>query len=805
MRCATKELLFMNRIDQKLYLTPNDFPCGTDREAIQTAIAEAVRQDIRRVVIPVQNCRTGTDLWQLDGPVYLPNGITVILDGAVVLCEGTAFINVNAESAEKPCLANEQYDIFLIGRHGGTIRGLGNAPQVVFRNMRKFRIDGLTLEGGGGIDLEHTRHGRLLNLRLRDTVCGVIFREGCRNLILENLNATTKEETIRIQGGNRTMTGRDSEITNLILCRMQTGTLLAPAVSLSADAVRISNVVIRDLTDRSASGTSIRIGAPGNAGEIRDITVRGVDTDRTAVETAVRCDGMYYAGLHTSAAVSPLIRIAENTRELWDDDDVEIVLPKFPQEQEDKPYLTPNQPEFFGDSDSETIQNVICAASERGINRVVIPRWNMRANQPRWDIGQTIKLPSDMTVELWGCHMRMEDFSCCNMFANSLCHMTETRTAAHEQKNITITGVGDAVLDGGNHNGVLEKTSGKYGNPGIGLNQIFRFINVTGLVIENLHICRQRFYGVCMHFCDHGRVSNLDFYSRELVPNLDGVDLRPGCHHFTVENITGTVSDDVVALNNLGNNLTENKRVVGKEIHTHHVMIRNIMADACRWNQVRLLTHDGIQITDITIDTIMDASLSELKKQPLSCVCIGSPEYFMEYPSGMEDLSRITIRDVYSRSERVLKFGGCSSHVSARNCHSFGDGLYWIVDVRRSAVTDHIYGKGFFYRPDQKSLYLCGPSKGPSQNQNKGMLFSLMDWKGNAVFEDIFADRCEFVAWVLGEAELELKNLQVQDCDGAIPFFAGPDCKLTVNGTVVPCSDSIPASQISRIRKWNFR
>lgn len=796
----------MRHITERLYLTPNEFVADSDRAVIQKAIEAAEAQEIRRVIIPARNERTGSTVWKLDAPVYLPSGMTVILDGSVVECAETAFANARANDPESRKIGAEQDNLFLIGQHGGMIRGSGTAPQIVLSNVDKYRVVGLRLEGGGGILLDFTRHGRLMNLTFSDSERGITFAEGNRNLIVENIAGETRQELIRACGGSGLLFGRGPEIRDIILCRMQAKTAGAPAISLCAGAVPLYNVVVRDLTDDTAQGVSVRIGDPSDQKEIRDITVRGVRTNRTSVETAVVCDGMYYTSLHSPADVPPLLRAAENTRELWDDDKTPIELPQFPAEREETPFLTPNQPEFFGATDAETIQNTIDAAQIRGINHVVIPRWNLRAGQPRWDIGKTLELPSYMTVELWSCHLRLEDFCYCNIFTNRYGNSTEPRTIEQEQQMITITGVGDAVLDGGHHNGLLEKTSRTNGFPATGNNQLLRFHNTSGLVLENFHLCRQRHYGVCLHFCDHGRVSNLDFYSRELVPNLDGVDLRPGCHHFVVENITGTVSDDVVAMNNLGGNLSGNGAVEGKEVHSHHIHVRNIMADACRWYSVRLLNHDDIQLTDIVIETIMDASLSEFKKQPQACVCVGCPEYYKNHPSKLGDLNRIIIRDLYSRGERVIDLGGCSSNVSIRNCHSYGDGMYWIVDVRISAEVENFYGKGWFYRPEQKSLYLSGEHSGFSdKSKYKGSLFNLFDFKGNAVFEDIFADKCKFAAWVVGEGDVELKNFNLNEYGGEIPYFCGPDCRLTVNGEVIPCRDSIPASLISRISKWKFR
>lgn len=777
----------MQRIKEKLYVTPNDFAAGTDQEAIQRAVAEAVRQEIRRVVIPANNERTGNDYWELDGPIFLPSEITVILDGALIRSKGVAFQNEAVDDPNGRCMGREQRNIFLIGQHGGRIEGLRNSPQIRLFNVYKYRVDGITFCGGGGVQLEFTRNGKLLHLQFRDSLYGISLFEGNRNLIVENIAGTTFQEFILVRGGNGTLLGRDPDIREIILCRMQAQTSGTPAVGLYAGSIKICNLVVRDLTDNTSGGVSVCVGNVSDPGEIRDVTIRGVSSRRCAVETVVACDGMYYTSLHTPDGIPKLVQRKENTRELLDNDETEIILPQFSELSIDTPFLTPNQPEFWAQSDAQTIMNTIAAASERGINHVVIPRWNMRANQPRWDIDETISLPSDMTVELWGCHLRLADFCYCNMFSNSNAYMTEERTSASEQKNIRITGVGDAVLDGGNHNGLLEKTANKNGLPHIVHNVMVLFINVSGVVVENIHICRQRFYGCSFYFCDHGRVSNIDFYSRELVPNLDGVDLRTGTQHFLVENITGTTSDDAVAMNNLSGDCLYNRGVVDKAPASHHILVRNVMADPARWYVVRLLLHDGHTLQDVVVDTVIDASLTEFKKRPQACFNIGFPEYIRVRETELGELARITVRDLYSRSDCMIEIGSRVKDLHIRNGHAHGDGIPAMVTVRIRTEVENLYAKGLFYRPEQKSLYLTQPDKSNSTKPTyKGTLFNLQHFQAkNVVFEDIFADKCQNIAFMTGGGRIDIRNLSVNEysCTYA---ESGPDCELNINGVQSP-------------------
>ena len=90
--------------------------------------------------------------------------------------------------------------------------------------------------------------------------------------------------------------------------------------------------------------------------------------------------------------------------------------------------------------DSKTIQEAIKRACKNKENKVVIPRINPRTGQPLWEITETIYLPSDFCLILDNCHLRMADGVFCNMFCNENAYTEK----CEEQKNISITGIGNA-------------------------------------------------------------------------------------------------------------------------------------------------------------------------------------------------------------------------------------------------------------------------------------------------------------------------------------------------------------------------
>ena len=71
------------------YITPNETIRDTDSHSIQAAIAKAVEIGSRRVRIPRQNERTGTEKWIIEETVSLPSDIELWIDDAhLVLAEG---------------------------------------------------------------------------------------------------------------------------------------------------------------------------------------------------------------------------------------------------------------------------------------------------------------------------------------------------------------------------------------------------------------------------------------------------------------------------------------------------------------------------------------------------------------------------------------------------------------------------------------------------------------------------------------------------------------------------------------------
>ena len=263
--------------------------------------------------------------------------------------------------------------------------------------------------------------------------------------------------------------------------------------------------------------------------------------------------------------------------------------------------------------DSDMIQAALDKAQQTG-ESVVIPKRNTRTGKNIWDISKTIFLYSESILILQNCHLRMADDSICSMFANKNARTAIAIEEEGQQANITIKGIGKALLDGGKHNGLYEvngiaRTVSKYPDHKCSDNCMMFFQNVSHLKIDGIAIKNQRYWGICMYRVTYSRISNIHFESDSNVPNQDGVDIMKGCHDIIVENITGCVGDNIVALNATEDEIYHKVVKNLRDGDIHSITIRNIMVygvGGCAL--IRLLNHDGYRIYNVRIDNVIETS-----------------------------------------------------------------------------------------------------------------------------------------------------------------------------------------------------
>ena len=302
-----------------------------------------------------------------------------------------------------------------------------------------------------------------------------------------------------------------------------------------------------------------------------------------------------------------------------------------------------------------------------------------------WEIDEAIRLPSDFTIILEDCHLRLGDGTHCNVFVNEHNETPEGTTLSGTDRNISIIGRGKAILDGGNMNDVHERVPFKERVAPIWKNNLILFTNVNGFKVSGLRLINQRWWALNFIFCRNGYIGNLDFcaddrwrdaegnlhhglsranYAEVNVKNADGVDLRAGCQNIVIENLTGFTEDDTVALTALTRENADLGSMEGKfkvpRLTTDicNITIRNIRTSAYCTN-VRLLNQGDVKLHDIDIDGVYDTSEgSEHMDHGNFAIRIGDKHMYGYRHCTAEETYNISIKNVYGRGKAALAIAG---------------------------------------------------------------------------------------------------------------------------------------------------
>ncbi len=296
-----------------------------------------------------------------------------------------------------------------------------------------------------------------------------------------------------------------------------------------------------------------------------------------------------------------------------------------------------------------------------------------------FEIGEAIRLPSNFTLILDGAYLRMADGVYANMFVNEH-HGTEIgKTVDGTDRNINIIGRGEAILDGGKYNGLSEKNSFQNGLPPIWKNNLILFSNVDGFRVSGIQCKNQRWWALNFIYCANGYVGDIDFcacdigidengneyhglkrdkYAEVLVKNADGVDLRRGCHDIVIENISGFVEDDSVALTALNGEMEKTFAVGGLPSDLCRIEVRNVRTSAYCSN-VRLLNQGEIRLHDITVDGVYDTSAdSPYMDRGRYAVRVGDTHMYGARHSTADETYNITVKNIFGRGDAVLFLAG---------------------------------------------------------------------------------------------------------------------------------------------------
>ena len=381
--------------------------------------------------------------------------------------------------------------------------------------------------------------------------------------------------------------------------------------------------------------------------------------------------------------------------------------------------ITPNMENLIAETDARSIQNAVDYAQKTGICSVTIPRINGRTGKPLWDIDQAIILPSNMEIILDNCHLRQADGCMDNIFRNFADPDHQGHTLAERSRNITIRGVGHAVLDGGIHNGLTEQSSLKNGYPSVSRNSMILFYNIRDFALENFEVRDHRYWAINLFHAEQGRISQIHIAGLCHCRNQDGIDLRVGCSHILIEKITGQTGDDVIALSAIGNkeNITGMNyryRVEGHHEDIHDIVIRDVVATSVECALIALRNCDGQKIHDVTIDNVhctdqfayqdgnrypeyptykikpFDICRLRRGNMPYALLRIGQPGYFKYRNSVLGELYNIHVTNLHMHMGCVIL-----ANVALENCY-FGN-IYADNDVdyiftTKEARTTQTYG-----------------------------------------------------------------------------------------------------------------
>ena len=372
-------------------------------------------------------------------------------------------------------------------------------------------------------------------------------------------------------------------------------------------------------------------------------------------------------------------------------------------------YISPNMPEIVGADDSASIQNAVDTALRTGVRRVVIPRRNERTGEDRWDIARAIILGSDMEIVLDNCWLRMMDGTVDNMFRNYR-FVEDCNTIETQMYGIHIRGQGNARIDGGEPNGLLEAIwDGKSKALSVE-NNLILFFNLRDFSIEHLRIENSRFWAVNLVHAQEGRLADLHIQGECDQPCQDGIDLRIGCHDIIMEDLRGQAGDDFIALSAISGSTADYFRVEGRDEDIHDIMIHHICATSVECAVIALRTSDGRKIYHVHIDDIHDTDNGKIPdadypkhkinpmnirrynigNAPYTLLRIGQNGYYKKRCNLPEEITGITATNLYARYNCAIMLNVGLSNSYFGNVYG-KDGVDYLVTTK-SGRPSQIWG-----------------------------------------------------------------------------------------------------------------
>lgn len=349
-----------------------------------------------------------------------------------------------------------------------------------------------------------------------------------------------------------------------------------------------------------------------------------------------------------------------------------------------KQIFSPNDYKHL-DTDSKMIQMAVDEAAKTGAV-VEIPRYNERTNSYIWELDESIFLHTGSTVVLDNCHLRLMDYKYINFFRNSGSKTWRTEVNSKDrQYDISIIGRGDALLDGGTPLDICEgdfnlfdletgnfiKAVEVKGLPSMWENIAIRFVNVERIKVTGLHFINNRYWTIAFWYCKFGTVRDIHIEAHNNVPNQDGINMRLGTSNFLVENITGLIGDDTIAITALD---CERFGKSDMDQDIHHITVRNVRSyQTGECDLVRILCRGGTHVYNILLDGITDITKKGDPHRPLAGIRIGD---LSDYPirlNKLGEMRNIVVRNVSTRARFGCYIANTLADATFENINYYDD------------------------------------------------------------------------------------------------------------------------------------
>lgn len=358
-------------------------------------------------------------------------------------------------------------------------------------------------------------------------------------------------------------------------------------------------------------------------------------------------------------------------------------------------------------TDSDRIERALNYAKENGLPLEITAR-NAADGRTHWLIDRAICLPGDTEMRVVDCKIKLSDLCRDNFIRSSNCGMGIDPIVP--VSGIRILGIGQAVLEGADHpraTGDSAKTigvqtygtdAGKAGESEKGdwRNIGILLAEVSDFTLENLSIVNSHSWAVSLEYCRHGLVKDLRFFSYgtmyidgkpRVILNQDGLDLRRGCRHIRIENISGCTGDDLIALTaisypgapekapgELQSNMITGNRPVREEDNVCDIEIREVHGySAGNCQIIRFLNSCGIRMHDILLENLEDCSPAYLYDHAAVRIGDSNPRWGGVTPLG--DTWNFTIRNIISNAKNAILIAGSLADSSISGVKLRSEGL----------------------------------------------------------------------------------------------------------------------------------